>query len=121
MLGIIAFIVVLVTTARWFWLVFKVNVPERPTYYALAWTVGAVLGAVAVVAKSGTVYALIALALGAMLAFLSSTSAQRVGERPIAVGDRLPSFTAIDENGEIFDSQSLLGTPAIIKFFRGHW
>ena len=46
---------------------------------------------------------------------------QFVGPDAIAVGATLPTFTAIDEHGETFDSLSLAGSPVLIKFFRGLW
>jgi cytochrome oxidase Cu insertion factor (SCO1/SenC/PrrC family) len=46
---------------------------------------------------------------------------QFVGPSVIAVGATLPTFTAIDENGETFDSVNLAGNPVLIKFFRGLW
>ena len=39
----------------------------------------------------------------------------------IAVGDKIPDFQALDDNGEAFDSGSLSGGPVLFKFFRGHW
>jgi peroxiredoxin len=50
-----------------------------------------------------------------------SISRQQLGDDAIAVGSTIPSFTATDEHGKIFDSQSLAGQPVLIKFFRGHW
>jgi cytochrome oxidase Cu insertion factor (SCO1/SenC/PrrC family) len=46
---------------------------------------------------------------------------QKVTDDAIEVGATIPSFTATDEHGQTFDSQSLAGHPALIKFFRGHW
>ena len=39
----------------------------------------------------------------------------------IRVGDTIPHFTALDGNGETFDSTSLHGHLVLIKFFRAHW
>lgn len=37
------------------------------------------------------------------------------------VGNRLPSFSAEDHDGEPVSSEVLLGRPALIMFFRGNW
>jgi len=37
------------------------------------------------------------------------------------VGDQIPYFTAIDDEGVRFESDALAGTPVLIKFFRAHW
>jgi len=36
-------------------------------------------------------------------------------------GSALPSFSAIDASGEEFTSDSLIGKPAVLIFFRGNW
>ena len=50
--------------------------------------------------------------------FLSEQSMQTPA---VSVGTPLPAFTALDENGELFDIASVSGSPIILKFFRGHW
>ena len=62
-----------------------------------------------------------AVALAALFLYLTSTGAQKVSGATIDVGDKLPSFTAPDENGNTFDSASLSGSRVLLKFFRGHW
>jgi len=37
------------------------------------------------------------------------------------VGDTIPYFVAIDDESNRFTSDSLYGTPVLIKFFRAHW
>ena len=44
-----------------------------------------------------------------------------VAVNAIRIGDTIPAFSALDENGELFESKTLAGKPALIKFFRGHW
>jgi hypothetical protein len=56
-----------------------------------------------------------------MFLLLFSISRQKLGDDAIRVGATLPDFTATDEHGQIFDSQSLAGHPVLIKFFRAHW
>ena len=45
---------------------------------------------------------------------------QGVGN-PILVGDTVPSFEAPNDQGETYNSDALIGTPTLVKFFRGHW
>ena len=56
-----------------------------------------------------------------MLIFLTATGAQKVDEKSLNVGEKIPAFTAPDDNDVEFDSASLAGTRTLIKFFRGHW
>ena len=56
-------------------------------------------------------------------AFISGTiyiSPQQVADNPVKVGDVIPQFVALNDDGERFNSNSLSGKP-LIKFFRGHW
>ena len=53
--------------------------------------------------------------------FLLMAGRQKSGDHAIAVGDRIPEFSAPDENGEIFESSSLAGGAVVLKVFRGHW
>jgi len=56
--------------------------------------------------------------------FLTATiaiSRQQVADNPITVGDTVPYFTAVDDQGNQFVSDVLYGTPTVIKFFRAHW
>ena len=57
-------------------------------------------------------------------AFMSGTvyiSPQQVADNPVQVGDVIPEFIALNDDGERFNSSSLNGKPTLIKFFRGHW
>ena len=69
----------------------------------------------------GGVLAGVSLAIGSAFLVLSSMAAQSAQSPALAVGDPLLEFSAMDENGEIFDSASLHGRPMLLKFFRGHW
>jgi peroxiredoxin len=44
-----------------------------------------------------------------------------VASNAIRVGDTIPIFSALDDRGELFDSERLRGHPVLIKFFRAHW
>lgn len=125
LLGILAIVVVVASVALWFRRIHAVAIPENRSAFVAAFVLGALLGAVALylgppvwpvrVALWGTT------AAGVFLAFTVGVSAQKVGADAIRVGAKLPAFTAIDEDGAPFDSQSLAGHPVLIKFFRGHW
>lgn len=45
----------------------------------------------------------------------------RVESYSLAVGQKLPKFTLTDANGAEFNSESLVGAPAILLFYRGNW
>ena len=45
---------------------------------------------------------------------------QKAGD-PIVVGDVIPMFEALDDQGQTYNSEALIGTPTLLKFFRGHW
>ena len=120
-LGLIALLVVLGTTVRWFWRMWRVNIPKVPYLFQSIWGVGFVLGIVALRQGSGGSAAGWAVGVAGLLLFLSSTGAQKVTGEMINVGDTLPAFTAPDDSGETFDSTSLAGSKVLLKIFRGHW
>jgi len=39
----------------------------------------------------------------------------------LSVGNKLPHFQLLDSDGEQFDSGLLLGSPAVLLFYRGNW
>ena len=111
-LGLIALLIVLATTGRWFWRVFKVDIPKTTPYvFAAGWASGAVLGVFAFIYQDGGVAAGWAAGLGLMFFYFVNTGAQKVGERMIGVGDQLPAFLATDDGGNSFDSAELAGKP----------
>ena len=119
--GLIGFVIVLAATARWFWRAWRVNIPKTPLVFQSLLTFGIVLGAASIYLKQGDPFAWWALGFGAMLIFLTATGTQKIASGDIAVGDKIPSFVAVDENGDDFDSASLAGSRILLKFFRGHW
>ena len=119
-LGITALMIVLATTGWWFWRAWRVNIPASRVAFQLCWGLGFILAVFAVARAEGSA-AWWAFALGAMFLYLSATGAQRSGDGEIAVGDTLPDFTGVDDQGNAFDSASLAGTRVLLKFFRGHW
>jgi hypothetical protein len=120
-LGLFALIIILAAATRWFWRAMQVNIPRNTSVFRVTWATGLVLGGIALYQTPQDSFAAWAVVLGLMLVYLVSTGAQRVSGEMVNVGDALPVFTALDENGDSFDSSSLAGKPVLLKFFRGHW
>ena len=113
-----------VTSSVWLRRLSRVSIPDDRHAFLLGWG-GAVLLGVAGVSSpgggwiSGTLGAFATLGGAAMLG-LYAFGTQRAPDA-IAVGQRIPEFSAPDEHGNTFRSTSLAGDFALIKFFRGHW
>jgi peroxiredoxin len=45
----------------------------------------------------------------------------RIASADLAVGETLPDFELMDSEGERFSSEELLGSPAVLMFYRGNW
>ena len=70
------------------------------------------------------------LGIAALVLVVAAVSAalayrRKIGGRPIPEmlrkGQPLPSFSAVDEDGNAVDSESLKGRPAVLLFVRGNW
>ena len=123
-LGVLALVVAAATVALWFRQIGQVDIPEDRTTYVIFFLSAAALGVGAFVAGVrwvGGVAALLAIIIGSFFPFSVAISRQEVAANAIRVGDSIPVFSALDENGELFESKTLAGKPALIKFFRGHW
>jgi len=123
-MGFASLVVIAISAAVWFRALRRVEIPENRGFFVAAWVVAAVLGVAALVGEPGWLGGVpAAFGVVAAMFFLATVviGRQKVGDGAIQVGATLPPFTATDENGEIFDSQSLAGHPVLIKFFRGHW
>ena len=72
--------------------------------------------------RIGGIAPALAILIGLFLPFTIAISPQAVDTaRVIEVGDTIPHFTAVDGEGEPFDSLALNGHLVLIKFFRAHW
>ena len=123
-LGFLALGIALVFFFGWFALNNAVGVPEDRTIFVLGWGLAVLLGIGAFVRGTrwyGGIAALFAILIGVFLPFTVAISRQDVAANAVQVGDTLPQFSAVDEFGEWFDSESLQGHLVLIKFFRAHW
>jgi hypothetical protein len=101
-----------------------VAIPKDRGFFVAAWLCAAALGLTALFGDPGWLGGIPAsISVFAALFFLATVAIgrQKVGDGAIALGATIPHFTAPDEHGVDFDSQSLAGQPVLIKFFRGHW
>jgi hypothetical protein len=116
--------VIAISGFLWFRAIRQVAIPENRSVYVASWCVAAGLGMLALIGDPGWlggVPAGIGTLASALLLMTVSVSRQKVGTGAIQVGATIPPFTAPDEHGDVFDSQSLVGHPVLIKFFRAHW
>ena len=122
--GFLALALVLAAGVVWFRAALRVNLPRNRSAYVIAMVAALALAIIALLGDAnlgGTIAAGLAAVLSAFFLFTVSISAQKTAADAIAVGDTIPAFTAIDENGEAFDSAVLANNTVLIKFFRGHW
>lgn len=122
--GFLALALVLAAGVVWFRAALRVNLPRNRSAYVIAMVAALALAIIALLGDANlavTIAASLAAVLSAFFLFTVSISAQKTATDAIAVGDTIPAFTAIDENGEAFDSAVLANNTVLIKFFRGHW
>ena len=123
-LGALGFALALGSGAVWMYLVRQVNIPEDRTVFVVLFLSAAALGVIAFfkgTSWAGGFLAALAIFVGSLLPFTIAVSPQEVTSSVIKLGDRIPHFTASDDKGETFDSNSLHGHLVLIKFFRAHW
>ena len=123
--GITAFTLAACTATLWFYFVRQVNLPDDRTGFVVAFVFAAALGVTAYIKGTSWVGGLppaVAILISAFLTFTISVSSQSVDtKKVIAVGDEIPHFSALDDEGQVFDSEALQGHLVLIKFFRAHW
>jgi cellobiose-specific phosphotransferase system component IIC len=123
-LGLVALVVAAVTVMLWFRQINQVDIPENRTAFVVFFLTSVALGIGAFVAGTrwfGGVAAVLAIIPGAFFPFTVAISPQEVAENRIRVGQTIPHFKAVDDQGQLFDSESLRGQTVLMKFFRGHW
>jgi len=119
-----AFLITLVTIGQWIRAIKNVAVPTNRTAYFIALVIAAGLGIAAFATGTGWIGGIssgLAIFVALFFFFTHFIGPQRAEATAIKVGDALPAFTAVDEQGQTFDTSSLAGHPVLIKFFRGHW
>ena len=107
----------------WFRQAMRVALPENRVPF-VAWMIagGALAGVGLVLDSSWLATTLAALGiLGAVFVLGTVAISRQKTTGAIAVGDTIPTFQTLDEDGEPFRSASLAGSPVLLKFFRGHW
>ena len=123
-LGFLALALAVLFGGLWTYQLRLVNIPEDRTAFVVFFLIAAALGIAAFVRGPGWVggiAAAIAIFIGTLIPFTIAISPQELTANALQVGDTIPHFTAIDDEGELFDSDSLQGHLVLIKFFRAHW
>jgi hypothetical protein len=123
-LGIISLAIVVLTWRMWLSRAFRQAVPENIFGFALAMALGLGMAVASFFFDAGIVGGVAAgVAIFFSLFWLLATAAgkHKTGPVAIVVGQPLPVFSALTEEGAAFSSQTLDGTPYLLKFFRGHW
>lgn len=122
--AIASLVISIAAWARWLKTALRQAVPDNLAGYGLAMVTGLGLGVAAFFNAPGIGGGLIAgVAMFMSLFWLLTAVAgkQKTNTPKIIVGQPLPAYTALNEDGSAFDSQSLNGAPYLLKFFRGHW
>ena len=124
MFGLGGLVVFVSMTVLWFRRAHQVAIPSNRSVFLIGWAGAGALGAVCLFSAEATwlsyIFGGLALFGGLSMLSLYALGTQKAGN-PIMVGDRVPAFAAPDDQGQIFNSDALLGTPTLLKFFRGHW
>ena len=123
-LGFIALAIAIGLVLFWFRQVNLVALPQDRTLFVIAFATAAVLGIATFIVGTrwfGGIPAVGAIIVGAFMTGTIYISPQKVADNPVKVGDVIPQFVALNDDGERFNSGDLAGQPTLIKFFRGHW
>ncbi len=124
LLGLAGLLLVIVTTTVWFKRASQVAIPDNRLAFLLGWAGAGVLG-LASLGGPGTNWLSYFLgglsAIGGVFFLGLYTLRKQNAANPIMVGDRVPMFEALDDQARTYNSDALIGTPTLFKFFRGHW
>lgn len=123
-LGIVALVVAIATVILWFRQVNLVALPQDRTWFVILFAAALLFGGAAFAFKTRWFGAIPAVGGVLIALFMVGTiyiSPQQVADNPIRVGNTIPQFVALTDQGERFNSNSLQGKPTLLKFFRGHW
>lgn len=114
-------------SGTWLWylaLIPAEKVPQRPWVHIILMGVGLILiiaAAVFVPTLLNIILATTAVLLAGLFYYLLTIARLPDGQLVVEVGDPLPSFAAIADNGQLVDSRQWHGRRTLLKFFRGHW
>ena len=121
----VALLGLLIAAGTWLWylsLIPRERVPERPVVHQALMGVALLFGAVGLAAGGAdALLGVPALLLSGYFFFLIANASLPAGELTVAVGDHLPDFSAIDDEGTRVESRSWRGGRVLLKFFRGSW
>ena len=123
-LGWAALALIALSIGLWIRALRRLEIPRNRASFVATWVVAGGLGVTALAGEPGGwggIPAGFAVFASLFLLLTVAIGGQKVAGDAIQVGATIPAFTATDEHGQIFDSQSLEGHPVLIKFFRGHW
>ena len=123
-LGLAALGVVVMAGIFWVRALQRVEIPANRGAFVAAAVLAAILGVLALASGPGWlggIAAGLSVLVSSFFLFTVAIGDQKLSEDAIQVGATIPAFTATDEHGQTFDSQSLAGHPVLIKFFRAHW
>lgn len=124
LLGFASLALALLTAAVWFRQIEQVDIPENRIVFVLLFVGAVALAIGGFVVRTrwfGAIPAVLAIVFSGFFLLTMGISRQEVATTGIQVGQTIPAFTALDMNGESFDSASLQGKTVLMKFFRGHW
>ncbi|MFP6807463.1 MAG: hypothetical protein VB957_09815 [Pseudomonadales bacterium] len=123
-LGFIAIVMAIGVVLFWFRQANLVALPQDRTLFVVAFVAAAMLGIACFIVGTRWFGGIPAVGAIVVCAFMIGTiyiSPQKVADNPVKVGDVIPQFVALNDDGERFNSRELMGTPTLIKFFRAHW
>ena len=124
LLGGLGLTMFVVATVTWFQRARQVAIPDSRAVFLGLWALAGILGLLSLLSAEtnwlsvllGILATLGSIAMLGLYAFRK----QGAGDS-ISVGDRIPDFESVTDQGLSFKSSELDGSPYLVKFFRGHW
>lgn len=124
LLGALGLTMFVIATFTWFRRARQVAIPDNRFAFLGLWGLAGALGALGLLSSGANwlsvLFGVLAMAGGFGLLGLYAFRKQAAGDS-ISVGDRIPDFEAVTDQGLTFRSAELTGLTTLVKFFRGHW